>query len=514
MSVLRKNIFANYVGQGAAAVMGFIVVPIYLKYLGVQGYGLVAFFMSLQTVMMIFDMGMSTSASREIARALELSADPNGRRHMLRTLEVFYISLAAIAFLIAAGAAGWLSTRWLKIDGMDTQMVRNCAYLAAGCIALRFPVALYQGFFRGMEKQVDLNVIFTNLVVIKGVGGILTLAFIAPTVLAFYQWQLIFAVGEVLAMAFFSWKNLGGFFNGPASFQFSLLKSVWSFAMHVGGVSILAVLMKQLDKLTVSKLLPIEFVGYYSTASMAANAMMKVYSPVQSAIFPRFTRMIARGEDIRELFHANCQFVAFLAAPAAAALIVLPAELLRIWTGSSALADSAGPALALLAIWTLATAMQSIPNMVQLAEGMTWLPLYTNAITTILLVPALFFGISKMGLWGAGLCWAIQGVAAYLIVPTIMFRHVLKGEASRYYFHDTLPFIIAALGSFLAMRFLIAPVSILQLLLVAAAAGWCYAISCWACSKTLRQRLETLPIGGKALVWARRSLESRLRRTV
>ena len=34
-------------GQGAAAVMGFMVVPIYLRYLGPQAYGLVAFFMSL-----------------------------------------------------------------------------------------------------------------------------------------------------------------------------------------------------------------------------------------------------------------------------------------------------------------------------------------------------------------------------------------------------------------------------------------------------------------------------------
>jgi O-antigen/teichoic acid export membrane protein len=514
VNLLKKNILANYVGQGAGAVMGFLVVPIYLKYLGVEGYGLVAFFMSLQTVMMIFDMGMSTSASREIARALELNPDPHGRRHMLRTLEVFYFSLCAVAFLLAAGAAQWLSTHWLKTGGLDVGMVTTCTYLAAGCIALRFPVALYQGFFRGMEKQVDLNVIFTNLVVIKGVGGIITLIFISPTVLAFYRWQIIFAIGEVLIFSFFAWRNLGGFFTAPAQFQFPLLKSVWSFAMRVGGISILAVVMKQLDKLTVSKLLPIEFVGYYSTASMASNAMIKIYAPVQAAVFPRFTRMVARGEDIRELFHANVQFVAFVAAPAAAALMILPVEILRLWTHSAALAEAAGPALALLSLWTFTAAMQSIPNSVQLAEGLTWLPLRANAITTILLVPALYFAITKFGLLGGAMCWAVQGVLTYLLVPGIMFRYVLKGEARRYFLNDTAPFLVAALFFFAAMRRMIAPDSFVHLAAVGALAFWCYGILCCVFSKTLRKRLESVPIGGKAIVWVRRCLEARFGRCV
>jgi O-antigen/teichoic acid export membrane protein len=508
VGVLRKNILANYVGQGAAAVIGFVVVPLYLKYLGPQGYGLVAFFMSLQTVMMLFDMGMSTSASREIARALELTHDPNARRHMLRTLEVFYYALAAVMFGLAAVSARWLAHNWVKSDSLDVATILKCVYMASACIAFRFPVSLYQGFFRGIEKQVDLNVIFTNLVVIKGVGGVLTLAFISPTVIAFYWWQLIFGAGEVLAMAWYSWRNVGGVFKSPAYFRWNLLKDVWRFAIKMGGISIFAVIMKQLDKLAVSRMLPIQFVGYYSTASMAANALIKVYAPVQSAVFPRFTRMISRGEDIASLFHANCQFIAFVAAPLSAALIVLPVEILRLWTGSPALAQAAGTALALQAIWTLAAALQSIPNMVQLAQGMTWLPLRVNVITTVLLIPALIFAIAKFGIVGAAACWCVQGVLTFLIVPNIMFRHALKAERARYYFNDTLPFVAAAIGCFVAMRLLLPTQTVLQVIAVGASATWCYAILCWACSRTLRARLESIPVGGKAFLWARRTVEN------
>jgi O-antigen/teichoic acid export membrane protein len=516
VGLLRKNIIANYVGAAAAGLMGFIVVPIYLKYLGTGGYGLVAFFMSLQTVMMLFDMGMSTSASREIARTLELSKDPNARRHMLRTFEVFYYGLCAAAFVIGAAAAQWMVTHWMKGGSLGIGATRMdlCAYLAAGCIALRFPVAMYQGFFRGSEKQVDLNVIFTNLVIIKGVGGIATLALVSPTVVAFYVWQLVFACFEVAVMAFFSWRNLGGLMAGPAHFQFSLLKGVWSYAMRVGGISMLAVLMKQLDKLAVSRFLPIDFVGFYSTASMAANGMMKVYSPVQSAVFPRFTRMLARGDDLRSLFHANCQFVAFIVAPAAATLIVFPWEVLWAWTGSKPLADSGAVALLLLSVWTLAAALQSIPNMVQLAENLTRIPLYNNAVTTALLFPGLYFGIKQLGITGAALCWTVQGVLSYLIVPAVMFRYVLKGEARKFYFYDTLPFVAVALACFFGMRLLFPPTSRLQLVAVGAAAFWCYAVLCLAGSKTLRTRLESIPIGGKALLWARHWIESRLGRSL
>ena len=39
---LKKNILANCLGQGWSAVMGLAFIPLYIRYLGMEAYGLIA----------------------------------------------------------------------------------------------------------------------------------------------------------------------------------------------------------------------------------------------------------------------------------------------------------------------------------------------------------------------------------------------------------------------------------------------------------------------------------------
>jgi O-antigen/teichoic acid export membrane protein len=39
MSVLKKNVIANYIGQGWTVLMGLVFIPLYIKYLGIEPMG-------------------------------------------------------------------------------------------------------------------------------------------------------------------------------------------------------------------------------------------------------------------------------------------------------------------------------------------------------------------------------------------------------------------------------------------------------------------------------------------
>ena len=41
---LKKNFVANYFGQGWQALMGLAFVPVYIRYLGIESYGLIGIF--------------------------------------------------------------------------------------------------------------------------------------------------------------------------------------------------------------------------------------------------------------------------------------------------------------------------------------------------------------------------------------------------------------------------------------------------------------------------------------
>ena len=57
MSLLKKNISASLVGNGWNALMALVFVPLYIKFMGVEAYGLVGIYASLQILSGLLDMG-------------------------------------------------------------------------------------------------------------------------------------------------------------------------------------------------------------------------------------------------------------------------------------------------------------------------------------------------------------------------------------------------------------------------------------------------------------------------
>ena len=57
----------NYFSSGLNVILSIIFVPIYLNYLGAEGYGLIGVFASLQGILSVLDAGLGGALSREIA---------------------------------------------------------------------------------------------------------------------------------------------------------------------------------------------------------------------------------------------------------------------------------------------------------------------------------------------------------------------------------------------------------------------------------------------------------------
>lgn len=103
--MLKRNLIANYLGQGWTALMGLVFVPLYIKYLGIESYGLIGLFAVLQAWLSLLDMGMTPTLSREMARFTGGAHNAQSIRDLLKSIEI--ISLA-IAMLIALGICFWL----------------------------------------------------------------------------------------------------------------------------------------------------------------------------------------------------------------------------------------------------------------------------------------------------------------------------------------------------------------------------------------------------------------------
>ena len=59
---LKRNLIANYLGQGWAVIMGLAFIPIYIKYLGIESYGLIGLFALFQAWLILLDMKSTSKA--------------------------------------------------------------------------------------------------------------------------------------------------------------------------------------------------------------------------------------------------------------------------------------------------------------------------------------------------------------------------------------------------------------------------------------------------------------------
>ncbi len=65
---LGRNLLAGLANSVWTALVGLAVIPLYLKFLGIEAYGLIGFFATTQALLQILDLGLAPTITREVAR--------------------------------------------------------------------------------------------------------------------------------------------------------------------------------------------------------------------------------------------------------------------------------------------------------------------------------------------------------------------------------------------------------------------------------------------------------------
>jgi Polysaccharide biosynthesis protein. len=142
LTTIKQNIIANYLGQGWSGFMAVAFLPLYIRYLGVEAFGLIGLFAVIQALVMILDMGMGPTLNREMASFTNGDYSPQSIRDLLRSLEIICLSLAMVVVIVAWLSSDYLAREWLRADHLPIGDVAHALTLMALVAALR----LCEGF--------------------------------------------------------------------------------------------------------------------------------------------------------------------------------------------------------------------------------------------------------------------------------------------------------------------------------------------------------------------------------
>ncbi len=466
-SLLKKNVTANFAGTIWRTLMGLIFIPLYIKFMGIESWGIIGIFATLQVIFGLLDIGLSSTLNREMARLSVLPCKEQEMRNLVCTLEVIYWGIAIFVGITAVSLSPFIAHHWIKAGQLSPKTIEQALLIMGFVIALQMPIGFYSGGLMGLQRQVLLNVINISMSSLRGAGAVLILWLISPTIQAFFLWQIVISIINNFLLARFLWRRLPvGEKN--AVFQKRLLKGIWRFAAGMSGISILAVILTQLDKIILSKMLSLEMFGYYMLASVVAMSLGRLFTPVFYSIYPRFTQLVSMGdqEGLKQLYHKSCQFMAVLILPVAIVIALFSHEILLIWTQNPVTAERCHLLVSILICGTALNGLLYLPYALQLASGWTRLSFLKNVLAVILFVPLIIYMTAHYGATGAAIAWFVLNLGMFFFEIPIMHRRLLRKEKWRWYWQDVgIPLLVGLSLVGLGRLFISGPVPQFMMLL-------------------------------------------------
>ncbi|MFC1836731.1 lipopolysaccharide biosynthesis protein, partial [Thermodesulfobacteriota bacterium] len=317
LSRVRLNAIAGYGGQFWTALMGFIFAPLYIKLMGIESYGLVGLCASFMALLFVLDLGLSTTAVRETSRLTALADQHKRLTDLLRTIECIYWIVPCVMGTAVLLSSGWLAGNWLRPDKLTPDQVRQAIIIMAVSMVAHWPSTLYSCALMRLQRHYLVHWVLGTAATIRGIGAVLILWLVSPTIQAFLLWRIAMDLTQTIVFRYMLWKALPRTTEAPR-FDLGLIRDIWRFSAQIAGASILLTLITRMDKVIVSRMLTLEYFGYYSFAVMAAEVPMKFASPIQMAVFPRLAELISLGrmEVMEKLYHKASQAIAVLTTPA------------------------------------------------------------------------------------------------------------------------------------------------------------------------------------------------------
>lgn len=440
-----KNIIANFIGRFWSILSNFLFIPLYINILGFESYSIISFTLVIAGLMAVLDAGLTATLSREFARTDNSKEE---KIRIFKTLESSYFVLITICITIVFMLSSVIATKWLNLNNFTPDKVSFFLKIISFDIGFQLLLRFYMGGLLGLEKQVKANLYQVGWGMLRNGLVVVAILFI-PKLEVFFLWQTISTIIFALLIGLSLQKTLTGQYklDFHPKIEKSVFKSIWRFAGGMLLISLVASLNTQMDKLAISKLLPLENLGYYTLAVSLSMGIIVLVNPISIALLPRFTALYSAGkkDEASTLFHKINLFVAILVFSVMANMSFFAKELIWIWTGKIELAENASLFLPFIAMSFAMLSLATIPYNIAIANGYTKLNNWLGLLSLIITLPGYWIATKLYGAIGAAIVYSIvQTIITLIYIYVINAKFLREKRLSKLYINQILfPLIIA-----------------------------------------------------------------------
>ncbi|HEX8414427.1 MAG TPA: flippase [Sphingomicrobium sp.] len=413
---LSRNAAYNLIGQAAPIVVSLVTIPIYLKLVGVERYGVLAIAWMLLGYFGLFDFGLTRATSYRIA--YHRDGTSAARALTFGTAIAVAFGLAVIGAILLYFGGYWYFTGPFEVS----PSLRAEAVAALPILAFALPGAIIAGVLngslQGRERFFEVNVVGIGTSTLSQIMPVLVAWLIGPRL----GWLLAASVGvQFAAIAILWWRCRVRVLEGN---RFRASGAEARALLHYGGwitvSTAVAPFMVVVDRFVIGTFFDAKAVTAYTVPAMLAQRVSMIPYSLSAALFPRLSADTDRASAAKLSLDATRAAMTILT-PVVMGGICIMGPFLQIWLGGALPREATTIGqVALLGWWVNGLAIN--PYSLLQATGRPRITALLHLSELPIYALLLWFFTSRYGLVGAAVASSIRCAIDCLILSLLAYR--------------------------------------------------------------------------------------------
>lgn len=396
----------NLAGLSIPLLVAVVTVPVLLRTLGTERFGLLALAWGLLGYAGALDLGIGRALTQMVSRLRgesNLSEIPD----VLATAARITLVAGLVGGLLIALATFCGAAEWITVATTPRTEIINAMLLLAVALPAQAMSATYRGLNEAFANFKGINVLRVCLGVINFGGPYVVANFTTEL-----PWLVTTLVGSrLIALTTFRWLAISCLskqviVKAGAAYSDSIAKSLFSFGGWITVSSVLSPMLVQADRFLIGSVLSAAAVTTYVLPYEVVVQSLIMVGAISSVIFPALSKLMHEQPDGWQHYFRRWLLIVstmmFLVCSVIA--LVLP-MVLQLWIKDNLQPESIVVGK-ILCIGVFANSIGSMFYALLHAKGRADLTAKLHLIELPLFLGALYFLLQRYGIEGAAWAWA------------------------------------------------------------------------------------------------------------
>ncbi len=420
-STIFKNSFYNIVGQGLPLAIGLVCIPLLIKKLGIDRFGLLSLVWIFLGYLAFFDLGLGRAIIKIISEQLGRGNRREISRFFWTTIWIIF-GLSIIGSGISLIFAHTIMIEFFKIPDSLREDALHSFYL----LSLGIPIITLTAAFRGL-LEAEQRFFVINL--LQGVSG--TITYIVPLFIAFYTQDvsviiLYLVVARFLTLIAHIVVCMDRF---PELRKISMPdRTALPLLIRFGGwltvSNLISPLMVYFDRFILGSIIPVGELAYYTTPYEIITRVLIIPSAVSRVLFPSVSFTIAQNTSSEKLVENAYRLTTLTLLPIIILLIAIAKPGMTLWLGAE-FGERSSIILQILALGVFFNGIASIPFTLIQSSNRPDLTAKAHMFELPIYAVVLWFSCNHFGTLGAAFAWSFR-IVLDLVVLTYLAKRNLK----------------------------------------------------------------------------------------